>query len=153
MSDQLVAEISILQHTTFTTNIHASGGIRTHNINRRAATDIHLRPRGPWHRRNITMYRIIILSVVLDGCETWSLTLSEERRLRVFENRVLRRIFGPKRDGVTGEWRRLHNEEFYDLYWSPNVIRVVKSKRIMLAGFVVSSEDRRGVYRVFGGET
>ena len=79
--------------------------------------------------------------------------MREKRRLRVFEHRVLRRIFGPKRDEVTGEWTRLHNEELYDLYWSPNVIRVVKSKRMRWAGYVVSLEDRSGVYRVFGGET
>ena len=64
---------------------------------------------------NINIYRAIILPVVLHGCETWSLTLWEERRLRVFENRVRWRIFGPKRDEVTGEWRKLHNEEFNDL--------------------------------------
>jgi len=63
----------------------------------------------------IKSYRTIILPVVLYGCETWSLTLREERRLRVFENRVWRRIFGPKRDEVTGEWRKLHNEEHSDL--------------------------------------
>ena len=68
--------------------------------------------------------------VVLYGCETWSLTLREEHRLRVFENRVLRRIFGHKRDGVTGEWRKLHNEELNDLYCSPNIVRVIKSKRL-----------------------
>jgi hypothetical protein len=62
------------------------------------------------------IYRNIILPVVLYGCETWSLILREERRLRVFENRVLRRVFGPKRDEVTGEWRKLHNEELNDLY-------------------------------------
>ena len=72
-------------------------------------------------------YRTIILPVVLNGCETWSLTLREERGLRVFENRVLRRIFGPKRDGVTGEWRKLHNEELNDLYCSTN-IPVIKSR-------------------------
>jgi hypothetical protein len=69
----------------------------------------------------------IILPVVLYGCESWSLTLREECRLRVFENRVLRRIFGPKRDEVTGEWRRLNNKELYALYSSPNIIRVMKS--------------------------
>jgi len=74
----------------------------------------------------IKIYRTIILAVVLYGCETWSLTLKEERRLRVFVNRVLRRIFGPKRDEVTGEWRKLHNEELNDLYSSPNIVQVMK---------------------------
>jgi hypothetical protein len=68
----------------------------------------------------------IILPVVLYGCETWSLTLREEQRLRVFENRVLKRIFGPKKDEAAGEWRRLHNKELNDLYSSPNIIRVIK---------------------------
>ena len=76
----------------------------------------------------IKLYRIIILHVVLYGCETWSLTLREERRLRVFENRVLGGVFGPKRDEVTGEWRKLHNKELYDLYSLPNIVRVVKSR-------------------------
>ena len=76
----------------------------------------------------IKIYRTIILPVVLYGCETWSLTLREECRLRVFENRVLRKIFGPKRDEVTGEWRKLHNEELSDLYSLPNMVRVVKSR-------------------------
>jgi len=74
----------------------------------------------------IKIYRTIILPVVLYGCETWSVTLREERRLRVFENRVLRRVFGDKRDEVTGEWRKLHNEELSDLYCSPNIVRVLK---------------------------
>ena len=77
----------------------------------------------------IKIYRTIILPVVLYGCETWSLRLREEHRLRVFENRVLRRIFGPRRDEVTGEWRKLHNE-LNDLYSSPNTVRVIKSRRM-----------------------
>ena len=87
----------------------------------------------------ITIYRTIILPVVLYGCETWSLTLREERRLRVFENRVLRRIFGPKRDEVTGEWRKLHSEE-PNLYSSPNIVRVIKSRRMRWAGHVALME-------------
>ena len=74
------------------------------------------------------IYRTIISPVVLYGCETWSLTLREERWLRVFENRVLRRAFGPKRDEVTMEWRKLHNEELSDLYSLPNIVWVVKSR-------------------------
>ena len=76
------------------------------------------------------------MPVVLYGCETWSFTLMEKRRLRVFENRVLREIFGPKRDEVTGELRKLHNEDLNDLYWSPNIVRVVKLRRIRWAGRV-----------------
>jgi hypothetical protein len=72
----------------------------------------------------------IVLPVVLYGCETSSQTLREECRLRVFENRMLRRIFWPKRDEVTGEWRRLHNEDLYALYISPNIIRAIKSRRL-----------------------
>jgi hypothetical protein len=65
---------------------------------------------------NVKIYKIIILPVVLYGCETWSVTLREEHRLRMFDNRVLKRIFGPKRDDVTGDWRKLHSEELYNLY-------------------------------------
>ena len=79
---------------------------------------------------NIEIHRTIILPVVLYGCEIWSLTFREERRLSVFENRVLRKIFGPRRDEVTGEWRKLHNEELNDLYCSSNIIRVIWSSRI-----------------------
>jgi hypothetical protein len=82
----------------------------------------------------IKIYKTIILPVVLYGYETWSLTLREEHRLRVFENRVLRRIFGPTRDEVTGGWRKLHNEELHGLYSSPNIIRVIKARRMRWTG-------------------
>jgi len=82
------------------------------------------------------IYRTIIFPVVLYGCEPWSLTLRDERRLRVFENRVLRRIFGPKKDEVTGDWRKLHNEELNDLYSSPNIVLVIQSRRMRQAGHV-----------------
>jgi hypothetical protein len=95
----------------------------------------------------IKIYVSIILSAVLYGFETWSLTLREEHRPRVFGNRVLRRVFGPRWDGVTSEWKRLHNKELYDMY-SPNVIRVNKSRRIRWTGHVALW--RRGeVYREF----
>jgi hypothetical protein len=79
-------------------------------------------------------FKTIILPVVLYGCETWSLTLREEHRLRVFENTVLRRILGPKRDEVTGEWGKLHNEELNDLYSSPSISRIMKSKEDEMGG-------------------
>jgi hypothetical protein len=99
----------------------------------------------------IKIYRTIILPVVLYGCETWSLTLREEHGLSVFENRVLRRIFGPKRDEVTGEWRKLHNEELNDLCSSPNIIRVIKSRIMRWAGHVARMGEGRGVYRILVG--
>ena len=80
------------------------------------------------------------------GCETWSLILREERGLRVFENRALRTIFGSKREEVRGELRKLHNEELSDLYCSPNIARVIKSRRIGLAGHVACMGEGRGVY-------
>jgi len=80
------------------------------------------------------------------------LTLREERKLRVFEKRVLRKIFGPRRDEVTGEWKRLHNEEINDLYSSPNMVRVIKSRRMRWAGHVARMGQERGVYRVLVGK-
>jgi len=100
----------------------------------------------------IKIYRIIILPFVLYGCETWSLTLREERKLRVFENMVLRIIFGPRREEVTWEWRRLHNEELNDLYSSPNILRVIKSRRMRWAGHVARLGEEREVYRVLVGK-
>ena len=99
----------------------------------------------------IKIYRTIILPIVLYECETWSLTLREEHRLRVFENRVLRKIFVPKRDGITGEWRKLHNEELNDLYFSPNIVRVIKSRRMRWAGNITRTVERRDVYSVWLG--
>jgi hypothetical protein len=97
---------------------------------------------------NVKIYKTIILPVVLYGCETWSLTLREEHRLREFENSVLRRIFGPKRDEVTGERRKLHNEELHNLYSSPDIIRQVKSGRMRWAGHVARMGEERKVYKV-----
>jgi hypothetical protein len=96
----------------------------------------------------IKIYRTIILPVVLYGCETWLLTLREECRLRVVENRVLRRTFGPKTNKVIREWKKLHNEELNDLYSSPNIVRVIKSRRMRRVGHVAYMGERRGIYRV-----
>jgi len=100
----------------------------------------------------IKISRTIILPVVLYGCETWSLTLREERTLRVFEDRVSRRVFGSKRDEVIGERRKLHNEELSDLYSLPNIVRVVKSRRMRWAWHVVRMGEERGVHRVLVGK-
>ena len=100
----------------------------------------------------IKMYRTIILPVALCGCETWSLTLRKECRLKLFENRVLRRIFWPKRDEVTGEWRKLHKEELNDLYSSPSIVRLIKSRRMRWAGHVARMGAKRSVYRVSVGK-
>jgi len=92
----------------------------------------------------IKIYRSVISPVVLYGCENWTLALREERKLRVFENMVLRRIFGPRSDEVTGDWRRLHNEELNDLYSSPNIARVIKWRRIRWIGHVARIGEERG---------
>ena len=106
----------------------------------------------PFKNIKINIYRTIILPVVLYGCENWSLTLREERRLSVFENRVLRRIFGPQRDEVTGEWRTLYNEELNDLHSSSNSIQMIKSRRMRREGQVARVGERRSAYRVFVGK-
>jgi hypothetical protein len=89
------------------------------------------------------IYKNIILPIVLHGCETWSLTVREEHRLRLFENKVLRRIFVPKRNEVTGGWRKLRNEEFRDLYSSPSIIRIIKSRRIRWTGHEARMGEKR----------
>ena len=96
----------------------------------------------------INIHRTIILPVVVYGCKSWLLTWREECRLRVFDNRVLRRVFGPRRDEVTREWRKLHNEELNDLYSSPNNIQVIKSQRLSWSGCVAHMEEKREAYRV-----
>jgi hypothetical protein len=95
--------------------------------------------------------KTIILPVILYGCETWSLTPREEHRLRVFENKVLRKIFGPKRDEVTGGLRKLHNEELRDLYSSPSIVTIIKSRRMRWAGHVVRMGEKRNGYRLLVG--
>jgi hypothetical protein len=96
----------------------------------------------------VKIYKTIILPLVLYGCETWSLTLRDKHRLTVFENRILRRIFGPKRDELTGVLRKLHNEELHNLYSSPDIIRQIKSRRMRWAGHVARKGEERKVYRV-----
>jgi hypothetical protein len=100
----------------------------------------------------VRIYKTIVLPVILYGCETWSLTVREEHKLRVFEKRLLRRIFGPKRDGVTGGWRKLHNEELHNLYSSPSIIRIIKSRRMRWAGHVARMGEKRNVYRLLVGK-
>jgi hypothetical protein len=99
----------------------------------------------------IYSYKTIISSVVLYGCETWSLTLREVHILRVFENRVLRKIFGPKTNEVTGEWRKLHNEELRDLYSSSSIIRIIKSRRMRWADHIAQMGYNRNKYRLLVG--
>jgi hypothetical protein len=100
----------------------------------------------------IRIYKTILLPVVVYGRGTWSLTLEEEHRLRVFENRVLRKISRPKRDEVTGGWRKLHNEEFHNLYCSPSIIRIIKSRRMRFAGYVARMGEKRNAYRILVGK-
>jgi hypothetical protein len=100
----------------------------------------------------VRIYKIIILPVVLYECETRSLTVREKHKLRVFDKMVLRRIFGPKRDRVTGGWRKLHNEELHNLYSSPSIIGIIKSRRMKWAGHVARMEEKRKVYRLWVGE-
>jgi hypothetical protein len=106
----------------------------------------------PSRNVKVIVYKTVILPVVLYGCETWSLTLWEEHRLRVFEERILRkRIFGPKRNAVTGEWKT-HNEELHNLYSYPDIIRQIKSRRMGWAEHVARMGEGRRVYKVLVGK-
>jgi hypothetical protein len=98
------------------------------------------------------IYKTIILPVILYGGETWSLTLREERRLRVFGNRVLRRIFGPKRDEVKGKWRKLHSGELHNLYSSPDIIRQIKSRKVRWARHVARMGEGENRVQGFSGK-
>jgi hypothetical protein len=100
----------------------------------------------------VRIYKTINFPVVLCGCETWSLTVREEHKLRVYENRVLRRIFEPKRGGVTGGWRKLNNEELHNLYSSPSIIRIIKLRRMRWAGHLARMGEMRNVYRLLVGK-
>ena len=100
----------------------------------------------------VKTYKTIILLVVLYGCETWSLTLRQEHRLRVFENKVLRKIYGAKKGEITGGWRKLHITELHALYSSPNIIRSLKSRRLRWAGYVARMKQSINAYRVLVGK-
>jgi hypothetical protein len=108
--------------------------------------------RLPSKNEKVRIYKTVIRPVVLYGCETWSLTVREEHKLRAFENRVLRGIFGPKRDGVTGGWRKLHNEELHNLYSSSSIIGIIKSRRMRWAGHVARIGEKRNAYRLMVGK-
>jgi hypothetical protein len=99
----------------------------------------------------IKIYKTIILPVVLYVRETWSLTIREKCRLRVFENRILRRIFGLKRY-ENGDWKSLHNEELHNLYRSPNIVRVIKSRRLRWASHVVRMKEDRSAFKILAGK-
>jgi hypothetical protein len=120
----------------------SSGNVRYHSIQSLLSSRL--------LSKNLKMriYKTIISPVILYGREIWSLTLREEHRLRVFENKVLRSIFGPKRDEVTGGWRKLHNEELSDLSSSPSIIRIIKSRRMRWAEHVARMEEKRNAYRL-----
>jgi len=122
-----------------------SGNACSHSLQNRLSSSLQSK------NTKIKIHSTKIVPVVLYVFAAWSLTLGEERRLRMSENRVLRRIFGPKRDEETGEWRKLHNEERDDLY-SPNIFRVIKSRRMIWAGKVARMGERRVIYRVLMGK-
>jgi hypothetical protein len=123
-------------------------GVPFPGLKRGADHSPHLVPRLRMSRSYTSIIKAMMIEVLRTCFNYWSVTLREEHRLRVFENRVLRRIFGPKRDEVTGEWRKLHNEELNILYSSPDIIRQFKSRRMRWAGHVARMEEERNLYRV-----
>jgi hypothetical protein len=137
----------------------SKGGTQTGVVGKPEGRRPLARPRRRWvdnikmNRMICLIYETIILPLVLYGCETWSLTVREEHRLRMFENRVLeRKNIIPKRDEVTGEWRKIHNEELHDLYSSPSIIRTIKSRRMRWAGHVARTAEKRNAYRLLVGK-
>jgi hypothetical protein len=100
----------------------------------------------------VKIYKTIILPPILYRCEPWSLTLRQEHRLRAFENRVLRSISGPKRDEVTGDWRKMHSGKLHNLFSTPDIIWQIRSRRMLWAGHVARMEEERNVYRVLVGK-
>ncbi|KAJ4445945.1 hypothetical protein ANN_12631 [Periplaneta americana] len=139
-----------MQRLKFMEESVVEGTPRT-NISRMLAFYSSLKEIGDNPLEQVNQETSFILPVVLYGCETWSLTLREEQSLRVFENKVLRKIFGAKRDEVTGEWRKLHNAELHALYPSPDIIRNIKSRRLRWAGHVACMGESRNSYRVIVG--
>ncbi|KAJ4452338.1 hypothetical protein ANN_03863 [Periplaneta americana] len=139
------------------TNINDTREEIKHRIN--VEMPVIIRLRSSYHpvccQKNlkVRIYKTVILPVVLYGCETWTLTLREEHRLRVFENKVLRKIFGAKRDEVTGEWRKLHSTELHALYSSPDIISNIKSRRLRWAGHVARMGECRNAYRVYSASS
>jgi len=99
----------------------------------------------------LKIYRTVILPVILYGCESWSTTLAVEHTLRVFENKVLRKVYGPKRDEMTGEWRRLHNKELHGLYDSPDIVKIIKSETTKVGRPCCSDGEKRRLYSILVG--
>ena len=158
LEDRPLSAVRDCLFNTFAATLHIGGRSSILNLRTRHAlvTGTHLsrmKLRADWSQGMLAIIRcrifcLSVLPVVLCGCETWSLTLREERSLRMFKIKVLRRIFGPKSDKVTRNWRKLHNGELHNLNSSPSIFWVMKSRRMRWEGHVARVRERRGVYRV-----